>query len=266
MAAVAIGLVFSTVLAHSVASRVGSLVHAMRRVEQGDLSERVQPTGNDEIDILARQFNAMVNRLDQSHQTIRDLNANLESKVRRRTRQLSRNKRQAADVSAPAARARPPQDRVFLQRQPRAAHAADHDPVPGGPDDRRSTGTSCRPRPRTCSRSSGINGRRLLELINRLLRVLQAGGRATSPRARTAVDLNGLVNKLTSGRHPAGVAARRTGCVIQCDPAVPVLGADGDKIDTVLTNLLSNAIKFTPPAAWSGCETALLQGRRPSCP
>ncbi len=93
IAAVSVGIVFATVLARSVAARVGRLLQGMQRVEQGCLTERVQPTGNDEIDILARQFNAMVEKLDQNAQTIRDLNTNLEKKVRRRTRQLSRSRR-----------------------------------------------------------------------------------------------------------------------------------------------------------------------------
>ena len=38
----------------------------------------MHPTGNDEIDILARQFNVMVQQLDQNDTTIRDLNSDLE--------------------------------------------------------------------------------------------------------------------------------------------------------------------------------------------
>ncbi len=88
IAAVLTGFLFSTVLAKSVASRANNLVQAMERVQSGRLSERVQAVGNDEIDILARQFNAMVEQLQMNHQTIRDLNMNLERKVTDRTRQL----------------------------------------------------------------------------------------------------------------------------------------------------------------------------------
>jgi nitrate/nitrite-specific signal transduction histidine kinase len=93
IAAVLIGVGLSIVLARSVALRVAELVKAMKRVEQGRLSERLHPTGNDELDILARQFNVMVEQLDQNDQTIRDLNTGLERKVKRRTRQLSRSRR-----------------------------------------------------------------------------------------------------------------------------------------------------------------------------
>ena len=60
LAAVGIGIVYSTVLADSVASRVSQMIDAMNRVAHGCLTERLQPIGNDEIDVLARHFNTMV--------------------------------------------------------------------------------------------------------------------------------------------------------------------------------------------------------------
>lgn len=88
LAAVATGVVFSQVLGNSVASRVRRLVQAMERVGAGSMTERLHPTGNDEIDTLARRFNDMVRKLELNHQTIQDLNANLEQKVSDRTRRL----------------------------------------------------------------------------------------------------------------------------------------------------------------------------------
>ena len=88
IAAVCTGVAFSQVLGHSIASRVDRLVRAMENVAAGSLTERIQPTGTDEIDRLSRQFNVMVQRLEHNHHTIQDLNANLENKVRNRTRQL----------------------------------------------------------------------------------------------------------------------------------------------------------------------------------
>ena len=62
-AAVVLGVVFSTVLASSVTSRITRLVEAMENVRRGKLSLRVQPTGTDEVDQLGRQFNEMLSRL-----------------------------------------------------------------------------------------------------------------------------------------------------------------------------------------------------------
>ncbi|HEX7450390.1 MAG TPA: ATP-binding protein [Pirellulales bacterium] len=93
LTAVAVGLVLSRLLATSIASRVRLMVEAMQRVQQGALGERLRPTGTDEVDNLARQFNRMVGRLEHNDHTIRDLNANLEFKVKLRTKQLSFSRR-----------------------------------------------------------------------------------------------------------------------------------------------------------------------------
>lgn len=88
LAAVGIGIIYSTVLADSVASRVRRMIDAMNRVAHGCLTERLQPIGNDEIDVLARHFNTMVRELQHNDHTIRDLNLNLRDRVRERTAQL----------------------------------------------------------------------------------------------------------------------------------------------------------------------------------
>lgn len=98
IAAVATGLAFSQVLGNSVASRVRSLVQAMERVGSGSMAERLHPTGNDEIDTLARRFNDMVRKLELNHQTIQDLNVNLEQKVSERTRRLEATLQELRDT------------------------------------------------------------------------------------------------------------------------------------------------------------------------
>ena len=85
LAAIIVGLAFATTISESVASRVARLVQAMKAVEQGSLSQELRATGNDEIDVLTRQFNSMVLQLARNDATIRDLNTNLERKVDDRT-------------------------------------------------------------------------------------------------------------------------------------------------------------------------------------
>ena len=88
--AVITGVAYMSLMAGSVTKRMDVMVAAMKRVGRGFLSERLMPTGNDEVDILGRQFNTMVERLDQDNRTIRDLNLNLEARVSERTRQLEK--------------------------------------------------------------------------------------------------------------------------------------------------------------------------------
>jgi signal transduction histidine kinase len=258
IAAVTLGFVLSRVLAHSIASRVANLVEAMRRVGQGQFSERVVATGNDEIDVLARQFNAMVGQLDHSHQTIRDLNVNLEHKVKRRTRQLSRSKQALQDsldqlqeydrlkteffsnvsheLRTPLTMILSPVDQMLERHGERLPAEAIYmlDVV-------------------------RVNGRRLLELINRLLEFskLEAG---RAKLGLSAVDVNGLVQRLVAAATPLA-GQRGVRLEIECDPAVPVLGADEEKIDTITTNLVSNALKFTPAGGSVHVRTRLTGDR-----
>ena len=254
--AVAVGVVLSTVLAQSVASRVAKLVVAMRRVEQGDLSERVQPTGNDEIDILARQFNAMVAQLDQSHQTIHDLNTNLESTVKRRTRQLSKSKRELQHSLAQLRE----YDRLKTEFFSNVSHEL-RTPLTMilSPVEQilKKYGSELPAEASYLLKVAEINGQRLLELIHRLLEFSKLeAGRASLHL--TSVDVNRMVSKVANAAAPL-TQQRAIQLQVHCDEKLPAIGADEEKIDTVISNLLSNAIKFTPPGGKIRIETALEQ-------
>ena len=243
VAAVGIGLVFSTVLAQSVAVRVRDLVDSMKRVQAGDLSARLTPTGNDEIDIVTRQFNEMVSQLDRNDHTIRDLNANLEKKVKQRTRQLSKKKREL-QVSF---RQLQEHDRLKTQFFSNVSHEL-----------RTPLTMILAPieellskRKQQLNGDAGymlevalVNGRRLLDLINRLLEFskLEAGHAQVNA---APVDLNSMVQELAASARPLA-AQRQIELAVQLDDNLPTIGADIDKMDSVITNLLSNALKFTP--------------------
>jgi signal transduction histidine kinase len=252
IAASAVGVGLARMLANSIASRVGLMVEAMKRVQQGRLDERVKPTGNDEIDVLARQFNAMVEQLSRHDHTIRDLNANLESKVKLRTRQLSKSRRTikrslsklqehdrlkteffsniSHELRTPLTMILTPVDRLIER------HAA------ALPDGASSMLDMVR-----------LNGNRLLELINKLLDFskLEAGRMKLK---LGPLDVNALVGELVSAATPL---AEQRGIRLQvdADPSLPVFSADKDKIDIIVSNLLSNAIKFTPAGGSIDVET-----------
>jgi two-component system sensor histidine kinase ChiS len=241
--AVLIGLVFSTVLAQSVAVRVGDLVNSMKRVQAGDLSARLTPTGNDEIDIVTRQFNEMVSQLDRNDHTIRDLNANLEKKVKYRTRQLSKKKRElqvsfrqlqehdrlktqffsnvSHELRTPLTMILAPIEELISKRQQQLPKDAGY-----------------------MLEVALVNGRRLLDLINRLLEFskLEAGHAQVN---LSPVHLNDMVNDLATSARPLA-SQRQIELKVELDPELPVIGGDTDKMDSVITNLLSNALKFTP--------------------
>jgi len=250
--AIAVGVAFSHMLARSMGARVDELLQAMRRVQRGDFSQRVKPIGTDEIDILARQFNAMVQQLDQNDQTIRDLNVNLESKVKRRTRQLSKSKRSlqrslrklreydqlkteffsnvSHELRTPLTMILSPVERILQvhgeQLSPSAVSLVD---------------------------VIRINALRLLELINKLLDFskLEAGRVRLDLRV---CDLNVLIGELASAARPLA-EQRGLRLELRVDSQIPEFGIDEDKIDTVLSNLISNALKFTPAGGVVRIET-----------
>lgn len=98
--AVIVGIVLTTVLTRSVSARLGRLVYAMERVGSGNMSERLRPTGNDEIDFLGRKFDAMVEEISKHDATINSLNANLERMVVTRTQQLENNVNQLRETQS----------------------------------------------------------------------------------------------------------------------------------------------------------------------
>ncbi|MFQ5805735.1 MAG: sensor histidine kinase [Phycisphaerae bacterium] len=86
--AVLMALILSTFLAKSVSIPVQDMVRVMRRVEAGSLTERITAISTNEIGMLGRSFNRMVERLEENQTVIQELNATLERKVRERTREL----------------------------------------------------------------------------------------------------------------------------------------------------------------------------------
>ena len=125
--AVVVGVVYSVMLSNSIASRSGQLVEAMKQVQQGSLAKHVEPTGTDEIDVLTRQFNLMVEHLDRNDNVIRDLNANLEQKVILRTRELLESEKSLQESLQNLQEHDQLKTDFFLQHQPRVENSFDND-------------------------------------------------------------------------------------------------------------------------------------------
>jgi signal transduction histidine kinase len=254
LTAIATGLLLSRLLAISVATRAQHLVEAMKRVQAGSFAQRVRPVGNDEIDILARQFNAMVQQLDQNNQTIRELNVGLEHKVKLRTRQLSKSKR-SLQRSLKKLREYDQLKTTFFSnishelRTPLTMIISPVDRIveTHGPDLPARVGSLLE--------VVRVNANRLLELINQLLEFskLEAGQARLSP---SAVDLNALARDLVTAAQPL---AEQRGIQLRTklDTRLPPIAADMEKIETVVRNLLSNALKFTPSGGVVEIESLL---------
>lgn len=238
-----VGFVYSRLLADSVASRANRLVKIMQRVQAGDLAQRARPTGTDEIDALARQFNCMVETLEQHDRTVRDLNVNLERKVQSRTEELAQSKR-SLQSSLERLRESDRHKTEFFSnvshelRTPLMMILSPLEQIAEREESELS------PRSRSLVDVASVNAHRLLKLINQLLDFakFEAGHAELN---LSSVDVDSLISTLVAAAEPL---AEQRGLTLTADldPGLPAVAGDSEKLDAVITNLLSNALKFTP--------------------
>ena len=238
-----VGFVYSRLLADSVATRANRLVKIMQRVQSGDLAQRARPTGTDEIDALARQFNCMVETLEEHDRTVRDLNVNLERKVQSRTEELAQSKR-TLQMSLERLRESDRHKTEFFSnvshelRTPLMMILSPLEQIA----ERESANLS--DKSRSLVDVASINAHRLLKLINQLLDFAKfEAGHAELRVGR--VNPGELISELVSAAQPLA-EQRGLSLTAVLDPQMPVIAADAEKLDAVITNLLSNALKFTP--------------------
>jgi signal transduction histidine kinase/CheY-like chemotaxis protein len=254
IAAAITGVLYATLMAGSVTKRVDVMVAAMDRVGSGLLSERLVPTGNDEIDILARQFNSMVERLDRDNRTIRDLNINLEERVRDRTRQLERlvaelsqTQRQLTDYNRQLDAARVEAEAANRAKSEFLANISHELRTPlngviGMTDLLMSTPLNSQQR--KYAQTTKFSGTSLLDLLNEVLDFskIEAGMLEVE---KIPFDLHATVEPVIElMAHKC--KEKSLEMAYFADPAVPLrLLGDPGRLRQVVTNLVNNAIKFT---------------------
>jgi two-component system NtrC family sensor kinase len=86
----AMGLI--SIIAMKVANRISrpirDMANAARKIAEGDYSQKVEISSDDEIGFLANNFNTMVSELVRAHQELKDWGETLERKVEQRTAEL----------------------------------------------------------------------------------------------------------------------------------------------------------------------------------
>ena len=87
LAVIVVSIVAMTV-AHHISHPIHAMADAARNIAEGDYSQKVEVSSNDEIGFLAKNFNRMVSELVGAHQELRDWGETLERKVEKRTAEL----------------------------------------------------------------------------------------------------------------------------------------------------------------------------------
>ena len=81
-AGLVVSVVMIQVLAHGMVAPLREMVAATRAMANGDYSQRVRATGQDEVGSLARSFNIMAARLEEVERQRRELLANVSHELR----------------------------------------------------------------------------------------------------------------------------------------------------------------------------------------
>ncbi|MEX2287505.1 MAG: ATP-binding protein [Planctomycetaceae bacterium] len=262
VAAVITGICYAGLMAGSITKRIDSLVAAMQQVESGTLTERLQPTGNDEIDILARQFNSMVERVDQDNRTIRDLNVHLEERVKDRTKQLeefvaalSETQAQLTEYNSQLETARVEAESANQAKSDFLANIS-HElrtPLNGvlGMTDLLLT-TPLNAQQRRYVQTTKCSGTALLDLLNEVLDFskIEAGMLDTEQISFDLYETIEPIIELVS--HRCREKSLQTASFV--DHAIPPrLIGDPVRLRQILSNLMNNAVKFTKEGRVSVC-------------
>ena len=240
--AVLMAVTLSSLLARSVTVRVRHMVEAMRSVEVGRLDERIKAIATDEIGMVGRSFNKMIAKLEANAAVIQELNANLERKVRDRTRELARSRQELQESYERLKEYDGLKTEFFsnISHELRTPLTLILAPVENLLEN---IAEPLRPVHRDALQIVRRNTVRLLNLINNLLDFakLEAG---KSTIVTSPVDLNEMIDDLVSSASLLAVD-RGIRLTFAPDPQLPPCMLDRDKIEKVIVNLLSNALKFT---------------------
>jgi two-component system NtrC family sensor kinase len=86
--AVIVVSIVAMIVAHHISHPIHAMADAARKIAEGDYSQKVEVSSNDEIGFLAKNFSRMVSELVGAHQELRDWGETLERKVEKRTAEL----------------------------------------------------------------------------------------------------------------------------------------------------------------------------------
>jgi two-component system NtrC family sensor kinase len=88
LAAMGLISIVAMIVVDQISRPIGAMADAARKIAEGDYSQKVEVSSDDEIGFLAGNFNNMVSQLARANQQLRELAETLERKVEQRTTEL----------------------------------------------------------------------------------------------------------------------------------------------------------------------------------
>lgn len=245
----AAGALAAYVLSRKITQPITRLTESTTRMAEGQIEQEIPVDSRDELGTLATSYNEMAKALKRTlderarvAMELRDLNRNLEDRIRERTFQLEETNRELARASRHKSE--------FLAnmshelRTPLNAILGFTELIIDGvygevPDELRES-----------IQDIHINGRHLLRLINDVLDLskIEAGQMRLN---LGEYSVQSLIDSVISATRSLA-AEKQLELTGQVESDLPVVWGDSKRMTQVLMNLVGNAIKFTPGG---GCVT-----------
>jgi signal transduction histidine kinase/CheY-like chemotaxis protein len=228
---------------------INELVGATKAIASGDLSTEIAVQSEDEVGLLASSFNQMARDLrrnigekDSYAGELRQLNIELEDKVKERTKELEATNEELQKANLKIKEA----DRLkseFLANMSHELRTPMNAIIGFSKLVHRKTADIIPARQKENLEKVEISANQLLTLINDILDLskIEAGKMSLNIMA---FDFASLVDTCFSTVEPM-VKSAKVRLVKEVPEELPELVSDQDKVKQILINLLSNALKFT---------------------
>ncbi|MBY4675077.1 hybrid sensor histidine kinase/response regulator [Marinobacterium arenosum] len=244
---IAVGGLLSELLLRQITAPISWLTNTVSLIQQGDHSQRIGYQGKDELGLLARVFNQMMDNLQDSHRAQQRLNQELEQRVEQRTAALAESNRaqQVARDEAERARAEAEEANAVKSRFLANMSHEIRTPMNGvlGMTNLLLR-TPLTEQQRDLSASIKDSGEHLMTVIDDILDFSKLEANRVEIQL-SSVELNGYLEQIVTlfgGR----ALEKKLELNYRIAPEVPAfILCDAVRLKQVLTNLVSNAIKFT---------------------
>lgn len=236
----------------SVAKPINKLVAGIERVSSGDYSSKVDVTSKDEIGFVAETFNAMTENLNKAAeqneallQELRELNRNLERRVRQATEDLERTHENMLRIETLAVAGAFASGVVHELATPLSTLM-----------------TSCQMIKRRAPEDDGLEkyfglAEKELERCRTVLRGMLDFIRVPK-KEKTLTDINALISEamilMAFGAKNKNVSVKES-----LDPAIPHIMAVHDELRQVFMNIIVNALQAMPEGGELSVSTSTVE-------